>query len=245
MNRYSRRTLAALAHALSETNSNTEIDALAFELGVETEAAGSNKLAKCLGMVKAGEARCKKDGNDQFFSDLLQQTLSSFSEWQFENSPHVSGLVSSIRLDGFEWRDKRLIPTTPETVTLASQISALEIDLRSAGLNVASRHYAQACDNVAVGNYEAANSQIRSCLEDLFLTLGEQKAGKKFADPASVLQHFRQESRIDDAEWNAFRSFWNLAQSKGPHRGLSNEQESLFRLQVATAICRFVLHRLK
>jgi hypothetical protein len=115
--------------------------------------------------------------------------------------------------------------------------------MNSSGLTTASKHYRQAADNFIDGNWEACNGQLRSFLEDFLIVTCERLAGQPFNDPSASLQHLKDTGRLEPDEWNMFRSFWSGVQSNGPHRGLSDEEEALFRLHIATAVGRFVLHK--
>jgi hypothetical protein len=92
------------------------------------------------------------------------------NEWQFENSEIVAGFLTSLQIDGFHFSNGVIMPTTPEPASLGPILSQLERDLLECKLKVASKHYSQACENLAAGNFEAANGQIRSFIENLFVT---------------------------------------------------------------------------
>lgn len=60
---------------------------------------------------------------------------------------------------------------------LNAEISALEAELRSRGYDQALNHYQQAIAAFDRHEYEAANSQLRTTLEDLVTRLAEDHAG--------------------------------------------------------------------
>ena len=122
-------------------------------------------------------------------------------------------------------------------------MSQLERDLQELGLNVASEHYRQAHESFVAGNWEAANGQIRSFAEDLFIELGTRQTSIPRSNPDAALQDLRNSGFFDDPEWQTARGFWQSIQNNGPHRGLSDEQEALYRLHVATAIARYSIHK--
>jgi hypothetical protein len=241
--RFSRRTLDALAQLLSAINTHTTIESLAYRLGLERSATGDNKLGRCLSLVKTVEGECIKAGDDKRLVDLMKGTLDELTEWQIQNLDVVSGLSASLKMDGFEFVNGGLIPTSPEPVALAPQISILEQQLVNSGLDIAANHYGQACENLVSGNFEAANSQIRSYLESLFIKCCEKCAGKSFGDPNASIQHLKDGNFLDPSEWNMLRGFWSMCNTNGPHAGQSNSEESIFRISVATAIGRYMLHR--
>ena len=157
--RFSRRTLAALAQVIS-VHSHTEIDALAYELEMEHDAVGSNRLSRSIQLIKALERMCRSNGNDLCLANLTERILTDLADWPRDNQD-VAGLKASLQADGFDFQGGRLIPTTPAPTSLSPEVSALEKELEDGGFSVAVRHYSQACDNLAKGNFEAANGQVR------------------------------------------------------------------------------------
>jgi hypothetical protein len=152
-------------------------------------------------------------------------------------------LLQSLRVDGFEWRHGKLLPTTPTPAALGPELSRLEIDLRELGLNVAAEHYRQAHESFVASNWEAANGQIRSFTEDFLIELGKRETSKIRSDASAALQDLRSKGFFDDAEWQLLKGFWQGIQDNGPHHGLSHEQEVLFRLHVATSVARYAVHK--
>ena len=243
--RFSRRTLTALTKSISETHTHTDIDMLAFELGWENAAVGSSKLARCFSMVKEMRRASEEAGNDGPIAELIEITLQSASEYQLKNLESLSGLLASLEVDGFEFNGAKLIPGTPTPASTSSEVSALEGALQDFGMNVAAEHYKQACDNLVDGNFESANSQIRSFLEDLFISICDKICGKSFGEASAALQHLRDKGVIEPSEWNTFRGFWDTCQTNGSHHGLTNSEEALYRLHMATAISRYLIHILR
>lgn len=176
-------------------------------------------------------------------ADLVQTALAQVGTWQLEQ-PGVAGLVASLQVDGLEFREGRLLPTTPGPVRLAPEVSGLEVDLHAAQFGVAATHYRQANDNLAQGNFEASNGQIRSFIEDLLISTCRLVSGRTLNDAGAALQSLRQSGFLDASEFNTARGFWDASHTNGPHHGLSNQDEALFRLHVGTAIGRYLLRKL-
>jgi hypothetical protein len=126
---------------------------------------------------------------------------------------------------------------------MGEQISRLEQELGNSGLSTAAEHYRQAVENFLDRNWEAANGQTRSFIEEFLIARNARITGQQRTDPLAALQDLRQTAYIDDAEWNQLRGFWAGIQDNGPHRGLSSDQEALFRLHSATAFARYLLSK--
>lgn len=237
----SRRTLAALANSISNAHSAATLDLLAYELDLETAAVGPNKLTRSLGLVRALELQCNNAGSEQPLRELVVRTLQPLTAYQLQ---HHGGLLASLRIDGLRYENGALLPDTPEPVALAPQVSALEQQLNARGLNVAVVHYRQAVDNLTAGQFEAANGSLRPFLESLFTGLCNRATNQTHTAANPALLHLRQQGLLAENEWNLCRSLWANCHTNGPHPGLSNEEEALFRLHFGTSLARYLLSRI-
>jgi hypothetical protein len=68
--RFSRRTLAALARVISEYNTHSDLNVLAYEFGKESAAVGSTKITRCIGLIKAIEKNAKMNATTTYLSIL-------------------------------------------------------------------------------------------------------------------------------------------------------------------------------
>ena len=154
-------------------------------------------------------------------------------------SEEQAALEAALALEGFAYSGDRLIPAMPGEIDLSSEITELEEALQGR-FPVAANHYRQAVDSYVDGNHEAANGQVRPFLEDLFMELDKHGGGDS-SNASSALQHMKDVNQLDNDEWQLMRGLWATVQDKGPHRGLSDPNESLFRLHFATAAARYLL----
>lgn len=237
--KYSNKTIAELCRALHEIiPDHAELQLVFLEHGLDYEQFAGGIRPRVNELVMTLHSR---DDGGASLTELIEYVLRRRDAgW-----PLVDRLLYALRLDGYEWHDGKLIPTTPEPVALAQELSQLECDLQELRLSVAATHYRQAHESFVAGNWEAANAQVRSFVEDFFIEVGRRKTSKDRPDPAASLQDLRSDDFLDDAERQTFKGFWQSIQDKGPHRGLSDEQEALYRLHVATSIARYVIHKLR
>ncbi len=234
------KTKATLIRAIA-SQGHSDISLLAIEVGLDGRAEGGNRLDRCMSLIRAIETDRQPQEALKVLLGLVERQLKSYSEWQLENNSDAIALRRALELDGYAFDGQRLLPAVPGSVALDQEISVLEAKLRDLGLNVALTHYQQAVENFVKNNSEAANSQVRPFLENLFLSLCQQRTGRQFTDASAALQHLRNAHWLDDGEWNHLRHFWADIQDNGPHQGLSTSEEALFRLQVATAIARYLI----
>jgi hypothetical protein len=142
----------------------------------------------------------------------------------------------------------QLLPTDAAPVPLAPEIGALEAELRARGYNDALNHYQQAHDNLLHHNYEAANGQLRTALEDLVTRLARQHTGYvgqgRPGEGGNAINHMVDTGslRKDDGGL-LLQGIWRMTHTKGSHPGQSDAGEARFRMLIITAIARFLLNR--
>jgi len=241
--RFSRKTLTAIAEVLAQL-SHSDFNALFYRYELQKVQAGGSRRDRALAFIRAIETEKEDNEAEKILIEVMEEHLAGRFSYTPDNV-RVQALGATLNLDGFEFREERLVPTTPAPAMLGPEISALESDLADLGLSVASNHYKQATDAYTDGNWESCNSQIRPFLEDLFITACERACAKAFKDPNGALQHMRDKGVMDTEEYNILRYVWEGFQDNGPHRGVSFKQEALFRLHVATAVGRYMVHKLR
>lgn len=174
--------------------------------------------------------------------------------------PWLGELKERLLADGYElqqdaqetsdrWRTRRqarhrVLPAGAVPTPLAPAVNALEAELTRQSYVVALQHYQQAVRNFTNHELEAANGQLRSFLENLFIQLAIDHASHAGTEPVAALQRLRQVGKLLDGEFNLLRGLWELSQERGAHQGLTSEEEALFRLQTTTSATRFLLHHL-
>jgi len=151
----------------------------------------------------------------------------------------LQALAAALSLDGLEYIEGHLLPSTAGAVAITPLISALEEALEG-GFPVAANHYRQAVDNYVDGNHEAANGQLRSFLESLFIQASNAHGGQSGNAPAA-LQYLRQGGHLDDDEWQLLRGLWAAVQDNGPHHGMTSPEEALLRLHFGTSASRYLI----
>jgi hypothetical protein len=137
----------------------------------------------------------------------------------------------------------RLRPTEAPSADMAREITALEVQLRAAGLGDALHHYRQAVDNLANHNYEAANGQLRTMLEDLFVQVARSHAGYTGLPKGGAAVHFMvEEAQLLPKGWGRLlQGAWDLSHAAGSHPGRSSADEARFRMVIFTSLARRLL----
>lgn len=238
------QTIGALIKALAEGNSHSQLGTLFLGLGVDRwdrEGERVNKEVRVQGVIKGLRS---EDGSaaERAALELAREAVVAGAGGPARWWP---ALIDALAADGFEYdgRNECLVPAVPG-VSVARERSLLERDLRELGWDDAAAHYRQAADNVSSGDWESANGQGRSFLEDLIprvaAGLGKGRAPGK---PQAALQYMRDKKLLHDGEFDFARGLWEMCNSRGSHAGRSNPDEARFRLLTVTAYGRFLLSR--
>lgn len=156
--------------------------------------------------------------------------------------------------DGFAVTDGNLRRALPSEVGLPEAQSELMRLLDRHGLTIPKGHLDQALENHAAGNWAAANSQTRSFLEGLLDELAV-KVDPTSADLPSGNDRRMRLSKTappflsrDLYEWtddgkNFVNGLMKRLHPAGSHPGLSDEDDSTFRLHVVLLTARLFLAR--
>jgi hypothetical protein len=138
-------------------------------------------------------------------------------------------------------------------VALPQEITALESDLSTRGYTIALNHYQHAVDGLVNKKYESANGDLRAALEDLVTRLAEDHAGyQRTVDKATgkpkanqgwlAVRHLLDGSHLPEKDGGRLLDgLWSMTHTNGSHPGQSDAEEARFRMQVVTAVARFLL----
>lgn len=143
----------------------------------------------------------------------------------------------------------------PEVVDLPAGDDQVHQVLKQYGFARSQGHLDQAIDAHTRGDWAAANAQIRTFMESLFLEIAGKvdpndlvaSQGLNNAFQALAKREFLSEPR---SEWNQdgkgmLNGLLKMLHSDGSHKGLSDEAHSTFRLHVALVTARMMLNRLE
>jgi hypothetical protein len=196
-----------------------------------------------------------------FVEGLAQYLLSKSiftPDWMddLQERLHADGLnldASVQRKAGRSQKRYQLLPTDPAPVSLPQEITALESELAARGYPIALNHYRHAVDGLVNKKYESANGDLRAALEDLVTRLAEDHAGyqrttdKKTGQPRAnqggrAVKHLLDGGYLPEMEGGKLlNGLWGMTHTNGSHPGQSDAEETRFRMQVVTAVARFLL----
>ena len=172
-----------------------------------------------------------------------------------------------LNLDGYallrevteDWGEEKveitgLTVAMPQFAELPETSSEVEVLLARHGFEVAEGHLTSAKDNIAQGDWVAANSQCRTFLEALTNTIADTLYPSESLAKSNALQKrqllankgflSRDKREFGDGNKQAFLpGLANLLHPDGSHPGISTPHDAMFRLQVVIVTARWLLKR--
>jgi hypothetical protein len=239
------RTLGILTRAMATAFSQGELGTLFMEVEarpwIGRADVSREKRARWLLQALHDDGRPEAE---KVALDLLQRVLAKGgSGW---GTPEwMSELENAIEADGLEWdsEEGRLVPTVPG-LALPAEASALERLLVDKGLPIAAGHYRQAVESFSDGNWAAANGQLRSSIEATLPEIAQQLTGKQIGNVPSAVDALRAAGHLVKGEEEFAKGLWALSHASGSHPGLSDQEDSRFRLLAVTGYLRYAVERL-
>lgn len=264
MARFSRRTVFEACNVLGSVLSfHGELEdlLLRWELDILAENRSESTLhTRCRSLFRHLKDHPDAQSDGQLLSELVVEEAARrcARPRPTENQPEfVLLFIRSLERDGFTISyDGALRRTLPDAVNLPSTDDEVHALLDRYGLGIPKGHLDQAIDAHARGNWAGANSQIRtfyeSLLDEIALRIDPQNAPGKQPGEArrAHLANFNPPFLIralnewsDDGK-NFVNGMFKRLHPQGSHPGLSDEEDSTFRLHLVLLTARLFLRRL-
>lgn len=169
-----------------------------------------------------------------------------------ELPPEMDTFKRCLQQDGFVVAGGSLKPTLPKDIGAPDIESELMQLLKTHGFSTASGHLEQAFDAHAHGNWAAANAQIRTFVEALFDEMAEKLdpsaqtvgRGQPQGEKLAKLKFFDTSLNEWDSKGKGFvNGLIRRLHPHGSHPGLSNEDDSTFRLHLVLLTASLFLRR--
>ena len=270
MPNFSRRTILAVLDTL-ETLTHAGIDRYLLEYGLEDvvpaegHANKQKRSASASAYLLKNPERMDEDGRnltDAIVADKVANAIKDCTSYdgffdyeQFQK--HYTALHRGLESDGFTVGDGHLRRALPAALDLPQADDEVHALLDTYGLATARGHLDQAIAAHGRGDWAAANGQLRSFVEGLLDGVAERlAAGAVDLPPAG---HRRQQwlaqtnppffiSEMN--EWTGqgtgfLQGFYRRLHPQGSHPGLSDEDDSTFRLHLVLLTARLLLKRLQ
>ncbi|CAK0762010.1 Abortive infection protein-like C-terminal domain-containing protein [uncultured Gammaproteobacteria bacterium] len=259
---YSRRTVVA-AIQLMERLSQAELTRCVLTWGgIFLDKIGDDRISvtrRLNNLIKLidNDQKCKVDGGDFLRDRIVDQVVACYSK-------QIPGAALShdeeifrrlLEYDGFRITDRdgtlrRILPCDARSPNTEDVITSR---LSKHGFATAQGHLKQAMDAHSRGDWASANSQIRSFFESLL----DEIAIKLYPSSSSLPSSENRKSLLAKNkflleslnEWggdgkNYINGLWKRLHPAGSHPGLSDEDDSTFRIQVVLPTADLLLKRL-
>jgi hypothetical protein len=263
--RFSRRTVLA-AIELLETLTQAKFSRYLFELGpqypqwVGNEGISlSKRLNNLMQLVDQTPDRQADDGEllrDKIVEKAISLLPSNEKEYSWGHStiasPGHGWLLRALELDGFTCTNGELRRTLPSDVKLPEAENELVRLLGKHGLVTPSGHLDQALDAHGRGDWAAANGQIRTFFDSLLdeiavkidssaVTLSSGQARRTKLASLGFLS--RDLNEWGDHGLGFINGLVKRLHPQGAHPGLSDENDSAFRLHIVLLTAGLLLTR--
>ncbi|MCJ9428065.1 hypothetical protein [Kordiimonas marina] len=259
---------------LDEIRTNAELETILLEYGLSDEVRDQGSIAKTLLALKKfavanPDFEVATDLGRLPVSHLLVQLAVEKIGWTQRTAALWEKLERYLALDGYSlqkevtenWGSQDIKVTgltvaMPSFVELPETASEVDLLLERFGLQVARRHLSSARDNIAQGDFEAANSQCRTFLEALTDAIADGLYPEDAQSRSGGLQKrqllsekgflSRDKHEFGDGNGQTFLpGLAKLLHIDGAHPGISNLPDATFRLQVVVITARWLLKRLE
>jgi hypothetical protein len=244
---------------------NTGIDRFALEYGLEQVARGYSRAdrANTVGrhLVENPEA-LSEDGENltdavvtKLVGGAIRASTYGYPEaFTFEHFGQTySALKRGLERDGFTVEDGQLRRALPQALDLPAADDEVHTLLDRYGFGVSRGHLDQGIAAHVRGDWAAANAQFRAFIESLFDAIAEHLGAA--AVPTGNQRRIWMANRTPPFflgtlnEWDGkghgfIEAFFRRLHPAGAHPGLSDEDDSTFRLHLVLLVARNLLRRI-
>jgi hypothetical protein len=266
MAQFSRKTVLSATDTLATTG-HAEIDRFALEHAIEDRAGGFSRRNRANAIAQyllSDPDRIGHDGRnliDAVVEDLVGREIRDWSAGGVFNydlfQQRCPDLNRALERDGFTLQDGHLQRALPDNLQLPQAQDEVHALLQRFNFHVARGHLDQAINAHARGEWAGANAQLRAFAENLFDEIAGVLDRGAGLVPARGEQRRRWLSEIQPPflvpelnEWlgpgtGFIQGFYRRLHPQGAHPGLSDEDDSTYRLHLVLLTARLFLRRLR
>ena len=269
MPNFSRRTILGALDTLKKLG-HSEIDRYLLEYGLEDVATApflSKQKRAALVAAYLLQEPGQLDENGSNLTDAIVEervvsaikACTSYKDgFRYEKfQKNYPALHRGLERDGFTVKDGHLRRALPEVLDLPQADDEVHALLNSYGFSTARGHLDQAIVAHVRGDWAAANAQFRPFVEELLDKIAERLNGNAVGLPSTGYQRRQWLAQTNPPffinelnEWTGegtgfLEGFYRRLHPQGPHPGLSDEDDSTFRLHLVLLTARLLLKRLQ
>lgn len=249
---FSRTTIIKMVSALRLTT-HAEVDKFALEFGLEDVIGGSYIKEKEAAIMKylIKNPQAKAPNGTHLAQAIIEHLVLTHNQFN-DPAELFPELVNSLDHDGYKLDSNGLRVKLPSELPLVEEENELINVLDRYGYSVAKGHYEQAIAAHTRGDWAASNSQLRSFVEEFFNRIAETMV------PGSYSSSYQRQQTLAKAgffqsdlnEWlddgkGFVQGFWKRLHPQGSHPGLSEKEDSTFRLHLVIVVAHYFGKRLE
>jgi hypothetical protein len=248
---FSRTTIIKIVDAL-RLQFQAEVDKFALEFGLEDVISGSSIKEKNVSimryLIKNFQA---KSPNGTLLAQAIIEHLVLTRCQYCDPAELFPELVNSLDHDGYNLDRNGLRAKLPSELPLVKEENELINVLDRYGYSVAKGHYEQAVAAHTRGDWAASNSQFRSFVEEFFnrvaeiMVPGSYSSSHQCQQALAKIGFFQSDLNewLDDGK-GFVQGFWRRLHSQGSHPGLSEKEDSTFRMHIVIVVLHYFAKRL-
>jgi hypothetical protein len=254
---FGNKTIVYAANLMAHMETDNGIRMFLYAHGLDGQydaALGNSKRSRVFYMFRSIRESTDEDAKRRMAEALSEflprayQHLSRFAGEEVVGGPaSVREFLAVLRAEGWDIQQGNLVAHPSTSVSLAAHKGKLESMLESFGFKVAIGHLNQAVDNIAHGNWAAANGQTRTFLEATFDEMAARKwTGTGTPPTAGQARQYLENVGLIDPQLDGplLKDLFQILHTEGSHPGLSDQEDSENRLLMAVAIAGRYLARL-
>lgn len=264
--------IVAACDILDGIRTNAELEGLLLEYSLDEYVSSGGSISKTLLNLKKfakqnPEHELQTDFGPKSVGRMVVEKAIELVGWNQSNSKIWEKLERYLQLDGFsldkevseDWRGEKvvikgLVISFPDLAELPATENELDVLLSRHGFTVSGRHLNSAKENISQADWEAANGQCRTFLEAITDGIADKLYPTEAATKLSGLQKRQllaakgflstEKHEFSDGSKQAYLpGLAKLLHPDGPHPGISNQDDAMFRLQVVIVTARWLLKR--
>ena len=175
--------------------------------------------------------------------ELIEHIVQEFPS-RYGGEDRIEVLRKSLRSDGLDLDDEgRVVRFLSQAVDPGKEQGLLESRLIKAGFTLAHEHFDEAVSSAEIGNWKAANGQIRTFLEALCDAIAERlhEGGEEAPKGGDARNLMADRGFLSKEESNLLKAFFTVLHGAGAHPGTSSEDDCHRRRLMAVALANYYL----
>jgi hypothetical protein len=248
---FSRTTIIKIVDAL-RLQFQAEVDKFALEFGLEDVISGSSIKEKNVSIMRylIKNFQAKAPNGTLLAQAIIEHLVLTYCQY-YDPAELFPELVNSLDHDGYNLDRNGLRAKLPSELPLVKEENELINVLDRYGYSVAKGHYEQAVAAHTRGDWAASNSQLRSFVEEFFnrvaeiMVPGSYSSGHQCQQALAKIGFFQSDLNewLDDGK-GFVQGFWRRLHSQGSHPGLSEKEDSTFRMHIVIVVLHYFAKRL-